>query len=230
MNSKEVRKKIADIGIVACARVQSPEHAWFSAETLYAAAIPIIEIPLTLPEAPEVIHELGNRYPDLVVGAGTVLDEQQARRCVELGARFLTSPGFVPEVVAYARKVAVVTFPGALTPSEVIAAWKAGADFVKIFPAASAGGTHYVRSLKIPLPQIPLIITGGVNQLTAFDYVLAGASAVGIGKELLPKEALVRRQDYRIKELAQRFLKMVEEAREQRASGFDHGSLSAPII
>ena len=216
MNRAEVKSKIDEIGIVPSARVKAPELAQFAAETLYSAGIPVVEITLTLPEAPAVIEKLAKRYSDLVVGAGTVLDEEEARRCVDAGARFLTSPGFVPEVVAYANKSDVAVFPGALTPTEVIAAWKAGADFVKIFPAATVGGSHYVRALKVPLPKIPLIVTGGVNQLTAFDYILAGASAIGAGGELLPKDALRLHQEYRIHELARRFLKMVKEARAQR--------------
>jgi 2-dehydro-3-deoxyphosphogluconate aldolase/(4S)-4-hydroxy-2-oxoglutarate aldolase len=152
----------------------------------------------------------------LAVGAGTILDDEMARRCVDAGARFLTSPGFVPEVVAYAKKVDVVVLPGALTPSEVIAAWKAGSDFVKIFPTGQVGGTQYLRALKVPLPQIPLIASGGVNQLTATDFILAGATAIGLGGELLPKEALHLRQADRIHELAGRFLAMVKDARALR--------------
>lgn len=216
MQSKDVRKGISDIGIVPCARATVPDHARFAAETLYAAGIPVLEVTLTLPQAPEVIEELAKRYPDLIVGAGTVLDEEAARRCIDAGARFITSPGFIPEVVAYAKQADVVVFPGALTPSEIIAAWKAGGDFVKIFPAAAEGGPGYVRALKVPLPQIPLIVTGGVNQLTAFDYILAGAHAIGVGSELLPKDALLHRQKDRIHELARRFLIMVKEARTQR--------------
>lgn len=200
MNRNEVVSQIHAIGIVPCARVTSPEYALFAAETLYSAGIPIVDIPLTLPVAPNVIEDLAKRYPDLVVGAGTVLDEESARRSIDVGVRFLTSPGFVPEVVAYARKADVVVFPGALTATEIIAAWKAGADFVKIFPTAPIGGAHYIRALKVPLPQIPLIVTGGVNQLTVFDYILAGASAIGVGGELLPREALHLRQEYRIHE------------------------------
>jgi 2-dehydro-3-deoxyphosphogluconate aldolase/(4S)-4-hydroxy-2-oxoglutarate aldolase len=134
------------------------------------------------------------------------------------GARFLTSPGFVPEVVVYAKNANVVVFPGALTPTEIIAAWKAGSDFVKIFPSPPVGGVQYVRALKLPLPQIPLIVTGGVNQLTAFDFILAGASVIGVGTELLPKESLQLRQEHRIHELARRFISMVKEARAQRDS------------
>jgi 2-dehydro-3-deoxyphosphogluconate aldolase / (4S)-4-hydroxy-2-oxoglutarate aldolase len=216
MQSEDVRKRIEEVGIVPCARVRIPDDAIFAAETLFAAGIPVVEVTLTLPQAPEVIADLARRYPEMVVGAGTVLDEEAAQRCIAAGARFITSPGFIPEVVACARQANLVVFPGALTPSEIIAAWKAGADFVKIFPAATAGGIHYVRALKVPLPQISLIVTGGVNQLTAFDYILAGASAIGVGGELLPKEALIRKQSERIHELARRFLIMVREARAQR--------------
>jgi len=215
MTSNEVRKRIHEIGIVACARVRVPEHARFAAETLYSGGIPIVEIPLTLPEAPEVVEDLVNRYPDLIAGTGTVLDEESARRSIDAGARFITSPGLIPEVVAYARKADVVVFPGALTPSEVIAAWNGGADFVKIFPAAAEGGPGYIRAIKVSLEQIPLIATGGVNQLTAFDYILAGASAIGVGGELVPKDALLHRQGDRIRELSRRFLIMVKEARAQ---------------
>lgn len=215
MNRKAVCEQIARIGIIPCARVKAPEQAQFAAETLYAAGIPNVEIPLTLPEAPAVIRDLAMLYPDMVVGAGTVLDAKSAQRAIEVGARFITSPGFVPEVVACANEADIAVFPGACTPSEVIAAWKAGSDFVKIFPAATAGGTHYIRALKVPLPEIPLIVTGGVNQLTAFDYILAGATAIGVGGELVPSEAVARRQADRIHELARRFLQMVKEARAQ---------------
>lgn len=216
MKREEAKAKINEIGIVPCARTHAPELAQFAAETLYAAGLPIIEIPLTVPGALEVIGTLAKQHSDLVVGAGTVLDENEARQSIECGARFVTSPGFVPEVVAYARKADVMAFPGAITPTEVIAAWKAGSDFVKIYPAATAGGKDYIRALTAPLPHIPLIVTGGVNQLTAFDYILAGASAIGVGAELLPKEALVRRQGHRIRELAERFRNKVEAARAQR--------------
>jgi 2-dehydro-3-deoxyphosphogluconate aldolase / (4S)-4-hydroxy-2-oxoglutarate aldolase len=218
MQSEEARRQIEEVGIVPCARVRLPEQALFAAETLYQAGIPVVEVTLTIPQATEVIADLAKRYPGMVVGAGTVLDEEAAQRCIASGARFITSPGFISEVVAIAKKAGVVVFPGALTPSEVIAAWKAGSDFVKIFPTATAGGTHYVRALKVPLPHIPLIVSGGVNQLTAFDYILAGASAIGVGGELLPREALAQRQAERIYELARRFRIMVQEARAQLES------------
>jgi 2-dehydro-3-deoxyphosphogluconate aldolase / (4S)-4-hydroxy-2-oxoglutarate aldolase len=216
MNRKEVRNRIEEIGILPSVRVSSQDLARFAAETVYSAGIPIVEITMTTPGALELINDLANRFPDLAVGAGTVLDDDMARRCVDAGARFLTSPGFIPEVVAYARKADIVVFPGALTPTEIIAAWKAGSDFVKIFPTGQIGGTQFLRALKIPLPQIPLIASGGVNQVTASDFILAGATAIGLGGELLPKEALHLRQADRIHELASRFLTMVKDARALR--------------
>ena len=213
MNREDVRAIIEKVGILPSVRVNSRDLASFAAETVYASGIPIVEITMTTPGAIEIINDLANRYADLAVGAGTVLDEETARRCVDAGARFITSPGFIPEVVAYSRKKDVAVFPGALTPTEVIAAWKAGSDFVKIFPTGHVGGVQYVRALKVPLPQIPLIATGGVNQLTASDFIVAGATAIGVGGVLLPKEALHFRQEDRIRELAGRFLAMVRDAR-----------------
>ncbi|MGD0730825.1 MAG: bifunctional 4-hydroxy-2-oxoglutarate aldolase/2-dehydro-3-deoxy-phosphogluconate aldolase [Terracidiphilus sp.] len=218
MNKSEARRRIDELGIVACARVDLLKHIAFACETLYSAGIPVVEIALTSLEAEDAIADLANRFPDMVVGAGTVLDADSARRCVDAGARFLTSPGLVPEVVAYAKSADVTVLPGALTPTEIIAAWKGGADFVKIFPTSSVGGPNYIRALKVPLPQIPLIVTGGVNQSTAFDFILAGASAIGLGAELLPKEAILYRQGKRIHELARRFLNAVKEARAQLES------------
>ena len=216
MDRQQARRRIDEIGIVPCARVAIAEQVCFAAKALYAAGIPVLEVTLTFPEAPKVVGEIARRYPDMAVGAGTVLDEDSARRSIDAGARFITSPGLVPKVVACAKAADVLVIPGALTPTEVIAAWQSGADLVKIFPVAAAGGIHYVHALRAPLPQVPLIVSGGVNQLTAFDYILAGASAIGIGGELLPSDALARQREDRIHELARRFLAMVREARSQR--------------
>jgi len=213
MNRQAVRACIEKTGILPSVRVNASELARFAAETVYAAGIPVIEITLTTPGALEVIADVAKRYPDMAVGAGTVLDDDLARRAIEAGARFLTSPGFVPEVVAYARKADVVVFPGALTPTEIIAAWKAGSDFVKIFPTTPVGGVQYIRALKVPLPQIPLIVSGGVNQVTAREFIAAGATAIGVGGELLPIESLTFRQEDRIHELARRFINMLQEGR-----------------
>ena len=217
MKKLDVRARIEEIGIIPGIRVSKPEHARYAAEAVNRAGIPIAEITMTVPGAIEVISHLARTLPDMIVGAGTVLDAETALRCLDAGARFLTSTGLVLEVVEVAQKKDAVFFPGCLTPSEVIAAWKAGADFVKIFPCAPVGGPSYIRALKIPFPQIPLIATGGVNQLTAANYILAGASALGIGGELLPPGAIARQQDQQIQELTRRFLSIVKEARNQMA-------------
>jgi len=214
MTREQVKACIEEIGIFPGIRVSSADQALYAAKTLYEAGIPIAEITMTVPGAINVIGELAQKFPDMVVGAGTVLDTETAERCLDAGARFITSTGLVPEVIGTAHRRGVVIIPGALTPTEVISAWKAGADYVKIYPAAALGGDRYIRSLKLPLPQISLIAAGGVNQQTATGFILAGATALGVGSELLPKEAIRRHQEHRIHELARRFLSFVKEARE----------------
>jgi 2-dehydro-3-deoxyphosphogluconate aldolase/(4S)-4-hydroxy-2-oxoglutarate aldolase len=174
---------------------------------------------MTVPGAIDVITDLAKRHPDMIVGAGTVLDQETARRCVGAGAKFLTSPGLVLEVAEFALKNEVVVFPGVMTATELIMAWKAGVDFIKIFPCAQVGGDSYIRALKVPFPQVPLIASGGVNQQTAANFILAGATALGIGAELIPKEALVRREEAWIGELARRFTAIVRDARNQMRAG-----------
>jgi 2-dehydro-3-deoxyphosphogluconate aldolase/(4S)-4-hydroxy-2-oxoglutarate aldolase len=219
MERKAVRARIEEVGIIASVRVSSAELALFAAETVNQAGIPVAEITMTIPGAIEVIAQLVRSDPGFIVGAGTVLDAETARRCVDAGASFITSPGLVPEVVEFALANDVVVIPGSMTPSEVIAAWKTGADFVKVFPCAPLGGDQYIRRLKVPLPQVPLIASGGVNQLTAANFILAGATALGIGSELIPREALRFRQESWIQELARRFTAIVRDARDQVREG-----------
>jgi 2-dehydro-3-deoxyphosphogluconate aldolase/(4S)-4-hydroxy-2-oxoglutarate aldolase len=219
MDRKEVRTRIQEIGIIASVRVSSKDLALFAAETVNQAGIPVAEITMTIPGAIDVIAQLVRSDARFIVGAGTVLDAETARRCLDAGACFLTSPGLVPDVVEFALKNDVVMIPGSMTPSEVIASWKAGADFVKIFPCSLVGGEHYIRALKVPLPQVPLIASGGVNQLTAANFILAGATALGIGSELIPREALRFRQESWIQELARRFITIVRDARAQLHAG-----------
>jgi 2-dehydro-3-deoxyphosphogluconate aldolase/(4S)-4-hydroxy-2-oxoglutarate aldolase len=213
MKKVEVRARIEEIGIIPAIRVSRPELARFAIEAVNRAGIPIAEVTMTVPNALDVISQLAGSLPEMVVGAGTVLDTETAQRCLDAGARFLTSPGLVMEVVEFAVKKDVVVFPGVLTPTDVIAAWKAGADFVKVFPCAQVGGPAYIRALKVPLPQVPLIASGGVNQQSTANFIRAGATALGIGSELIPHEALHRRQEAQIHELARRFLAMVKNTR-----------------
>ena len=216
MKKADVRARIEEVGIVPGIRVSKPERATFAAEAVYRAGIPLAEITMTVPGAIDVIAHLVKTLPDMVVGAGTVLDVETARRCLDAGASFLTSTGLVPEVVEFALRHDVVVFPGAMTPSEVIAAWKTGPDFVKIFPCGPLGGPAYIRALKLPFPQVPLIATGGVNQQTASSFILSGATALGVGAELINPEALPEMKEEQIRELARRYLGMVKAARAQK--------------
>jgi 2-dehydro-3-deoxyphosphogluconate aldolase / (4S)-4-hydroxy-2-oxoglutarate aldolase len=218
MNREQVRAKIEDVGIIPGIRTSSAEQARFAATTIARAGIPIVEITMTVPGAAEVISDLVRNAPEVLVGAGTVLDIETARVCLKAGAQFITSPGLDLEIVQYTRKEGVLMMAGALTPTEVIAAWKAGSELVKIFPCAQLGGDTYIRALTGPFPQIPLVAAGGVNQQTARDFILAGAVALGIGRELIPREALQHRQEERIRELARRFLRFVSTARSLKAA------------
>jgi 2-dehydro-3-deoxyphosphogluconate aldolase/(4S)-4-hydroxy-2-oxoglutarate aldolase len=226
MNRKQVRTLIQQIGIIPSIRVSSAEDARFAAETVSLGGIPIAEIAMTVPGAVQVISSLVENAPEMIIGAGSVLDAESARRCVDAGAKFLTTDGLILEVVEYAMMEGVVVFPGALTPTEVIAAWRAGSDFVKVVPCAAVGGENYLRALKTPLAQIPLIAAGGVNQQTAAGYLAAGATALGIGEALFPREAIALRQAGRIRELARRFVNFVEAARKESGTNVPKGSES----
>jgi 2-dehydro-3-deoxyphosphogluconate aldolase/(4S)-4-hydroxy-2-oxoglutarate aldolase len=217
MKKSEVRARIEEIGIIPGIRVSRGERAHFAAEALNRGGIPIAEITMTVPGAIGVISRLAKGFPEMVVGAGTVMDTEMAGACLDAGATFLTSTGLIPEVVEFALKNDVVVFPGAMTPTEVIAAWKTGADFVKIYPCGPLGGPNYIRALKLPFPQVPLIATGGVNQQTAGNFILAGAAALGIGAELINPEGLPLMQEQQIRELARRYLGLVKAARAQRS-------------
>jgi 2-dehydro-3-deoxyphosphogluconate aldolase/(4S)-4-hydroxy-2-oxoglutarate aldolase len=215
MNRNEACALIREIGIVPAVRVSTAEEAHFAAEAVCSGGIPIVEITLTVARAVELIAHLAHYHPKTLVGAGTVLTTELAQQCIDAGAGFLTSPGLSLKIVEFAAKKNVAVLPGALTPTEVIEAWEAGADFVKVFPCVDVGGERYIKALKTALPQIPLIAAGGVNQQTAANYILAGATAIGVGHELIPPEAIERRQSKRIRELSLRFSGFVREARER---------------
>lgn len=213
MTKAEVCARIEEFGIIPAVRLSSLEDARFAAESVYRAGLPIAEITMTVPGALDLISALMRDFPDMVVGAGTVLDADTARRAVAAGARFITSTGMEASVVEVAAASDVLSLPGALTPTEIITAWKAGADFVKVFPCASLGGETYIKALRTALPQIRLIAGGGVQQRTAGHYIAAGASAVGVGKELITHEAVRMRKPEWIMELTHRFVAIVKNAR-----------------
>jgi 2-dehydro-3-deoxyphosphogluconate aldolase/(4S)-4-hydroxy-2-oxoglutarate aldolase len=215
MKKDDVCALIREIAIIPAIRVSSGADAHFAAEAVCRGGIPIVEITMTVPGAVELISHLVRHDPKTVVGAGTVLDTETARRCLDAGASFLTAPEFYPDIVQFAAKENVPVLPGALTPTEVAAAWRSGADFVKVFPCSLVGGDKYIKALHTALPQISLIAAGGVDQRTAASYIISGATAIGVGTELIPTEAIARRQPQRIRELALRFVEFVKEARER---------------
>jgi 2-dehydro-3-deoxyphosphogluconate aldolase/(4S)-4-hydroxy-2-oxoglutarate aldolase len=214
MTSADVRKRIIEIGIIPVIRAASARDAIFAVEAVNAGGIPVAELTMTVPGAIDLIAELSKTLgSEILIGAGTVLDAETAQRCIEAGARFIVSPGFDQETVKRAKQFDTIVMAGALTPTEVIAAWKAGSDMVKIFPCGNVGGAKYIRTLKGPLPQIPMVPTGGVNLETAGDFIRAGAEALGIGSELVSSSALQSRDTLEITRAARRYISIIAEAR-----------------
>jgi 2-dehydro-3-deoxyphosphogluconate aldolase/(4S)-4-hydroxy-2-oxoglutarate aldolase len=214
MDKQSVRDRITQIGIVPVIRASSPEEARLAAQAVCEGGIPIVEITMTVPGAIEVIGELAKTAGSgLLVGAGTVLNPDAARKCLDAGAQFLVSPGLNVRTVELAVKEGKLIMAGALTPTEVITAWEAGADFVKVFPCGQVGGAKYIKALKAPLPQIPLVPTGGVNLNTAAEFLEAGSAALGVGGELVQADALKSRNTSIIVENARKFVAVVSQTR-----------------
>jgi 2-dehydro-3-deoxyphosphogluconate aldolase/(4S)-4-hydroxy-2-oxoglutarate aldolase len=210
---QEVCACIEKIGIIPAVRVEFAEDAFFVVDTLAEVDIPVIEISMNGPKAIDVISHLVQRCPKTIVGAGSIFDKDTAGRCLGAGAKFLTSDVFVPAVVELAANEKIAAIPAALTPTEVLSAWNAGSDFVRVTPCDAMGGHNYIRSLKAAMPQVRLIAAGGVNQLTALNFINAGATALSVSKDLIPSEAIWLRQTNRIQELARRFLNSVHYGR-----------------
>jgi len=218
MNKDQVRERILEIGIIPVVRATSAEEARFAAEAVTEGGIPIVEITMTVPGAMEVIRDLVKALPGVMVGAGTVMDIEIGRRALDAGAEFLVSPGLDVKTVEMATGSNVFMMAGALTPTEVLQAWGAGSDFIKIFPCAQVGGPDYIRALKGPMPGIPMVPTGGVNLKNAAAFILSGSAALGVGGELILREALKERAAGPIRDTAARFVEAVRGARQQLAS------------
>jgi 2-dehydro-3-deoxyphosphogluconate aldolase / (4S)-4-hydroxy-2-oxoglutarate aldolase len=219
---EQVRARICGLGIVPAIRVTNAEDALFAAESVARGGIPIAEVTMTIPGALDVVHELLRTHPEITVGAGTVLDAETAQHCLEAGVHFLTSPGLHMPVMEVAARHNIAVIPGALTPTEICAAWKAGADFVKVYPCSALGGPSYIHSMCGPFPNVPLLAAGGVNQHTASDYIKAGSAALGIGVELIPRAAIRERNRDWINELAHRFVSILKSARARGAAQYAH--------
>lgn len=214
MNKSEIVQQIAQVGIIPVVRAASADEAMRAIDAIKEGGISVLEITMTVPGAVRVIEEVSVRYgSDALVGAGTVLDAETARACILAGAQFVVSPAFDLGTIACCRRYAVAAVPGALTPTEVVQAWAAGADFVKVFPAGAMGGASYIKALKAPLPQIELVPTGGVSLKTAADFIKAGASALGVGADLVDIKALRNGQERLITERARQYAEIVRESR-----------------
>jgi 2-dehydro-3-deoxyphosphogluconate aldolase / (4S)-4-hydroxy-2-oxoglutarate aldolase len=219
MDKLEVSRRIQEIGIVPVIRASSPREACMAAEAVRAGGITVVEITMTVPGAVNVIRELKRTCgSDVLVGAGTVLNPAAASECLQAGAEFLVSPGLNVKTVALAVREGKLIMAGALTPTEVIAAWEAGSDFVKIFPCGQVGGAKYIKALKGPLPQVPMVPTGGVNLQTAAEFIEAGAAALGVGGELVQVEALKANKPEIIAENAKKFIEIVQQTRARIAA------------
>ncbi|MGB7623887.1 MAG: bifunctional 4-hydroxy-2-oxoglutarate aldolase/2-dehydro-3-deoxy-phosphogluconate aldolase [Terriglobia bacterium] len=213
---QEVRELIVEVGIVPVVRGASAEQAMMAVEAVYLGGIPLVEITMTVPGAIEVIREVARTMgSSVVVGAGTVLDVATARQCVEAGAEFVVSPGVDVATIEFGLREEKVVMAGALSPTEIITAWKAGSDFVKVFPCGEVGGARYIKAVRGPLPQVRMVPTGGVDLSTAAEFILAGAAALGVGGELVQAEALKAGKPGIITANARRFVAAVKEARAQ---------------
>jgi 2-dehydro-3-deoxyphosphogluconate aldolase / (4S)-4-hydroxy-2-oxoglutarate aldolase len=213
MTKREVLARIRELGVVPVVRAESADEAAQAIEAIRAGGVDVLEITMTVPGAVGLIEEIGRRHRGAIVGAGTVLDPETARFCILAGAQFVVSPALNLETIACCHRYGVAVFPGALTPTEVVAAWQAGADMVKVFPCGAVGGASYIKALKAPLPQIELVPTGGVNLKTAGDFVKAGASALGVGADLVDTKSLREGQAGVVTERARQFVEIVRTAR-----------------
>lgn len=214
MNKADVIRTIKDTGIIPVVRARSADEAMRAIDAIREGGISVLEITMTVPGAVKVIETVSERYrAEALVGAGTVLDPETARSCILAGAQFIVSPSLNFETIEVCRQENIAVMPGALTATEVVNAWTAGADLVKVFPAAAVGGPSYLKALKAPLPQIELVPTGGVSLKTAADFIRAGASALGVGADLVDLKAIREGQHCLITERAREFVRIVQDTR-----------------
>src|SRR5215813_966780 len=219
MEKTQVLEQIKSIGVVPVVRASSGDEALQAVQAIKAGGLPILEITMTVPGAVQIIETIAKRYGDeVLVGAGTVLDAETAKQCVEAGAQFVVSPALNLETIAFCNDAGRPVMPGALTPTEIVRAWSAGADMVKVFPCGAVGGASYIKSLKAPLPQIELIPTGGVSLTTAASFIEAGAAAIGVGADLVNLKAIRSGESEKITETARAYIEAVKAARSKVVS------------
>ncbi len=214
MEKREIFNRMVSEGVIPVVRVSSAQEAMDVSDAIKEGGVSLIEITMSVQGAIDVIKELTRKYKDeIIMGAGTILDPETGRAALLAGAQFIVSPTLNLDLIHLAHRYSAVVIPGAMTPTEILSAWNAGADMVKVFPAAQLGGPEYLKALKGPLPQILLVPTGGVNLQNAGAFIKAGATALGVGGELVDKKAVKEKKFNVITENTRAFLKVVKEAR-----------------
>jgi 2-dehydro-3-deoxyphosphogluconate aldolase/(4S)-4-hydroxy-2-oxoglutarate aldolase len=218
MEKNKVMERIRQVGVLPVLRASSPDLAMRLADAIAEGGISALEVTMTVPQAIGVIRKLVEQRPDLLIGAGTVLDPETARICILEGAEFIVSPTLNEDTVTLCRRYSVAILSGALTPTEVLRAWEAGSDVVKVFPASAMGGAKYLKSLKAPLPHIELIPTGGVSVATAKEFLDAGAFALGVGADLVDEKAIAEGRASSVTEVARQYAAIVADFRSASSS------------
>lgn len=214
MNKADIVEQIESLGLVPVVRASSADEAMQVIEAIKAGGVNVLEITMTVPGAVRVIEKVADKYgSDVLVGAGTVLDPETARACLLAGAQFIVSPALNLATIELCHRYSAPIAPGVLTPTEVITAWSAGVDFVKVFPCGSVGGASYVKNLKGPFPQVKIIPTGGVSLTTAADFIKAGAAALGVGTDLVDVKAIREGNPQIVTDRARQFVGIVRSAR-----------------
>jgi 2-dehydro-3-deoxyphosphogluconate aldolase / (4S)-4-hydroxy-2-oxoglutarate aldolase len=218
MAAEETKKWIEQVGVMPVLRARSEREGHALVEALVAGGITVMEVTMTVPGALDLLRILKKEFGrKLLLGSGTVTDAAQCAATIDAGAEFVVSPSFHPEVVARTKELGKVSIPGALTPTEVIAAWRAGADYVKIFPCSAVGGAAYLKALLAPFPELHLIPTGGVTLHTAADFLKAGARALGVGTDLVSPRAIEEGTPEKVTETARAYLEIVAKFRHAAA-------------
>lgn len=215
MTKPEVLQRMARTGIVPVLRATSADEALAIAHAIAAGGVDVLEVTMTVPGALDVIRTLRRDAPGTLVGAGTVLDAETAQRCMDVGAEFIVGPSTDLRTIEICCRHSVAVLPGALTPTEIVTAWQAGADVVKVFPISAMGGAKYLKSLKAPLSQVQLLPTGGVSVATAAEFLEAGAFALGVGADLADAKAIAEGKPERITETARAYLRAIAAWRGQ---------------
>ena len=214
MEKRDILNRMTAEGLIPVIRVSSAREAMEVADAIKAGGVSFIEITMSVPGAIDVIKELSQKYKDdIILGAGTILDTETGRAALLAGAQFIVTPTLNLDLIQLAHRYSVPIVPGAMTPTEILTAWNAGADMVKVFPAAQLGGPEYIKALRGPLPHILYVPTGGVNLQNAGAFIKAGAAALGAGGELVDKKAVAEKKFNVITENARAFLKVIKEAR-----------------